>query len=210
MIDRRHIVTMKGGKDYALFAGVLDLAHDLGLKSIDTQLVQVPSEENGHTAIVRAVVTLGEKTFTAYGDANPRNVAPLVAGALIRMSETRAIGRALRWACNVGQTMLEELADLSEERQESRGDRYAREMPQEKFGATRAPIAGAAAAARVDRPLVRHEPGTVEGDSAMAQATPVCCVDGCGVVLRPAQVVLSEQKHGRRLCATHQESEAER
>jgi hypothetical protein len=211
--DKPKGIISLSGRDYPTWAFVLAKAHDMGLLGIETELLQIPSADNGEVAITRAVATFAPiveggplRRFSGIGDACPENVnqKAKLHLALIRMAETRAMGRALRTGTNIGETMFEEMPDL----EETRGDRYAREMPPEKFGAPRATIAGQQAAARQERPLVRHEPGTPTGDAAMAQATPVCGVEGCGVVLRPAQVVLSEQKHGRRLCAAHQDDEA--
>ena len=70
--------------------------------------------------VIKATVTLcsenTEKKFTGYGDANSSNVAKKVAGALIRMAETRAVARALRFACNIDMTAIEEL-DAPEEKE---------------------------------------------------------------------------------------------
>jgi hypothetical protein len=122
-MDKKWLVRL-GDKEHPLYGGVLAEAHDRGLRAIHTELIQIPTEENGHTAIVKAVVEMerweaGEErtdppirlTFEAYGDANPRNVNPRIATAVLRMAETRAKGRALRDACNIGETLLEELGD---------------------------------------------------------------------------------------------------
>lgn len=110
-IDKKWIVSLQG-RDYVLYSGLLAEATDQGLRGVETQLVQIPTEENGHTAIVKATVLMeGRSVFEGYGDANPRNVNPKLVGALIRMAETRAKGRALRDATNIGITMLEELPD---------------------------------------------------------------------------------------------------
>jgi hypothetical protein len=113
-IDPKHIITLNQNQ-YPLYAGILSEAHEKGLQSIETTLLQIPSEENGFTAIVKAVVlTKDGQMFQDYGDASPKNCSPRVATALIRMASTRAKGRALRDAVNIGQTMLEELPDLEE------------------------------------------------------------------------------------------------
>jgi hypothetical protein len=41
-----HIITRQG-KQYVLFAGLLDEAHANGLTCIDTELVQVPTRRTG-------------------------------------------------------------------------------------------------------------------------------------------------------------------
>ena len=105
------------GKEYVLYSGLLDEAHTRGIHGIDTDLIQVPDEANGQTAIVKATVEMhdshsGEvKPFSGIGDASPKNVSRNVANHLIRMAETRAKARALRDAVNVGATSLEEVDD---------------------------------------------------------------------------------------------------
>lgn len=97
------------GKKYVLYAGLLDEAHQRGLSMIETTLVQLPTEHNGDTAIVHAVVRTEDGKFTGLGDANPQNVNKNIAPHAIRMAETRAKARALRDAINVGVTAFEEL-----------------------------------------------------------------------------------------------------
>ena len=48
-MDQRFIVTRQG-KQFCLYAGLLDGAHRQGLKRISTTLVQVPAEDNDYTA----------------------------------------------------------------------------------------------------------------------------------------------------------------
>jgi hypothetical protein len=100
------------GKQYVLFAGLLDEAHSLGLKGIDTDLIQIPDDSNGNVAIVKATAEMDdERRFSGIGDASPDNVGRNIAPHLIRMAETRAKARALRDAVNVGATAMEELSD---------------------------------------------------------------------------------------------------
>src|SRR5215213_4954619 len=79
---REEYMIERQGKRFVLYAGLLEEAHSRGLRSIETELLQVPAKENGEVAIVKAV---------------------------IRMDETRAKARALRDAINVGVTAFEEL-----------------------------------------------------------------------------------------------------
>jgi len=102
------------GKRFVLYAGLLEEAHSRGLRSIETELLQVPSAENGDVAIVRAVVRMEEGKFSGIGDAGPQNVGRMIAPHLIRMAETRAKARALRDAINVGVTAFEELGGEEE------------------------------------------------------------------------------------------------
>jgi hypothetical protein len=109
-LDKRYIVERQG-KPFVLYAGLLDEAHNKGLRSIRTQLLQIPNESNRYVAIVFAEVALGEAIFTGIGDASSENVSKLIAPHMIRMAETRAKARALRDAVNVGIAALEELGD---------------------------------------------------------------------------------------------------
>ena len=97
------------GKRFVLYAGLLEEAHSRGLRSIETELLQVPGPGNGEVAIVKAVVRTEEGKFAGIGDASPQNVNRAIAPHLIRMAETRAKARALRDAINVGVTAFEEL-----------------------------------------------------------------------------------------------------
>ena len=111
---KKEFIVERNGRSFVLYAGLLDLAHERGLKAVTTTLVQIPSDLNGQMAIVHATVETSQGTFTGLGDAAPENVSKMMVPHLIRMAETRAKARALRDAVNVGVTALEELGDLDE------------------------------------------------------------------------------------------------
>lgn len=108
---RKEFLVERQGRVFALLAGLLDAAHADGLKSIETQLLQIGDEVNNQTWLFRATVTTDRGTFSAHGDANPANVSRQMLSVLPRMAESRAIARALRWAVNASVVALEELAD---------------------------------------------------------------------------------------------------
>ncbi len=120
-LDPRFLVERQG-RSFALYAGLLDYAHQLGLLGITTTLVQIPNELNGQVAVVFAQVEMRTGTFTGIGDASPTNVNRQMATALIRLAETRAKARALRDATNVGVAALEELGGED-------GEPAAQELP---------------------------------------------------------------------------------
>ncbi len=117
-----------------------------------------------------------EAEFSALGDASPANVGAFLVPALIRMAETRAKGRALRDACNIGQTLIEEIGPDAEP--EPRQD--AREAPSEPRTEKRA----------------RYDPRD-------ARDRLTCSVEGCGVVLTRAQLTYANHHAGRALCPFH-------
>ena len=109
---RDEFLITRQGKQYVLFAGLLDEAHSRGLRGIDTELIQVPDDQNGNVAIVKATAEMEDgRHFSGIGDASPENVGRNIVPHVIRMAETRAKARALRDAVNVGATALEELSD---------------------------------------------------------------------------------------------------
>jgi hypothetical protein len=118
-LRQRNFIIQREGKDFVLYAGLLDLLHQVsrGHFEIKTKLEQVPGTENAQTAIVSAVVSILDpedhitpiRTSSGIGDAYPGNVSKVMAPHSIRMAETRGIARALRSLLNVGMAAAEEL-----------------------------------------------------------------------------------------------------
>jgi len=164
---RDEFMITRQGKQYVLYQGLLDEAHARGLRGIDTELVQVPTTENGNVALVKAVVEMeaadgseGSRTFSGIGDASPENVGRNIVPHIIRMAETRAKARALRDAVNVGATALEELSDGDE------APPAAYPPPRGIQSAGRSQSAGSASSAPNGR--TDSKPEAVEGDSQEA------------------------------------------
>lgn len=118
-VDKRFVRNQQG-KEYVMYAGLLDLAHRRGLRRIVTHPIQLPHKDNGLLAVVKAVVEMASGLITTgVGDASPENVGRMIIPHALRMAETRAKARALRDALNVGGTAWEELGgpEMSEEDQ---------------------------------------------------------------------------------------------
>src|SRR5918911_2937030 len=141
---REEYMIERDGRRFVLYAGLLEEAHARGLRSIETELLQVPKAENGEVAIARAVVRTEEGKFSGIGDASPGNVGRAIVPHLIRMAETRAKARALRDAINVGVTALEELdgepeefVPVREQEERQQAPRMPREENKNELPATR-------------------------------------------------------------------------
>jgi hypothetical protein len=110
---------------------LLDKAHkDSYLTDIKTEMIEHNAEKA--YAIFKATVTadkvdikgetkctFGQKTFTAYGDASKAEFEGnkmQLGSAYIRMAETRAVVRALRWLTNVAKAAKEEISDKPAEK----------------------------------------------------------------------------------------------
>lgn len=113
-LDERFIKSIEG-KDFVLYSGLLDLAHQKGLLKLSVQILQYPTPENKNWAICTATAESSQfGTFVDVGDASPDNCNSKISRHLIRMASTRAKARALRDLTNIGMCCLEELADLDE------------------------------------------------------------------------------------------------
>lgn len=101
-VPEKHLISIHGN-DIPTFSGMVNIAHQLGLQSIDTIPLQLPTSDNGNTAIFKSTVTLKSGlSCSAIGDATPENVPPACRNSFIRIASTRATSRAIGLACNVG------------------------------------------------------------------------------------------------------------
>lgn len=120
---KSEFLIQRNGKIFVLYAGLLDLAHERGLRDLRVELVQSPSASNSFVAIAKAIATVkfGDTfaIFEEIGDASAANTSKTIAPHIIRMAATRAKARALRDALNIGVTALEELKGDGEVRQKS-------------------------------------------------------------------------------------------
>jgi hypothetical protein len=183
------------GRSYPTYPGVLDLAHEIGLQEIRTELVQTPGPDNDHVAIARAEVTMKDgRIFTGIGDAGPKNLKPNMVPASIRMAETRAKGRALRDAVNVGEALLEEMPDGEPDT-----------TPAARPAAARPAAPAPPAAARPDPPAA-PAPTT---PAAPATGSYICTEAGCERALTQGQQAASMREFGQGLCPACQKKRRE-
>ena len=109
-LKSKNTINIKGN-DVLTYAGKLDYAHQVGIKSLEAKIVQTPSPDNDFTAISSATLVTEEgKVFTDIGDANPDNVPVACSKNYIRMASTRAKARVLSDAFNLP-SMLDDYSD---------------------------------------------------------------------------------------------------
>ena len=112
-VPQRFVQTMSG-KKFVKYAGLVYVAHKMGLAGICVTILQKPTEENKWVCIYEATVTgKSGDTFIDIGDAGPKSCTKMIMPHLIRMASTRAKARALRDFTNIGMTAFEELGDDS-------------------------------------------------------------------------------------------------
>lgn len=108
-VNEKFIINLQG-KSFVTYEGLLDLAHQRNLLSLEVEIIQMPNSENNMTAICKAVATTDKERYQDIGDASPRSVNSALVPHLIRMASTRAKARVLRDLTNVGMTAIEELS----------------------------------------------------------------------------------------------------
>lgn len=109
MVNEKFLINLQG-KSFVTYEGLLDLAHQRGLLSIEVEIIQIPDKENNMTAICKAIASTEKETYVDIGDASPSSVNSALIPHIIRMASTRAKARALRDLTNVGMTAIEELS----------------------------------------------------------------------------------------------------
>lgn len=133
MVDKKFVIELQG-KQFITHEGLLDEFHKKGGKEISTELIS----SDGGTYIFKATVKIldnkdpkkapMEKIFTGHGDANKDNVNSNIAKHLIRMAETRAINRAMRFATNIGMCSTDELEDVKDTKGETKVESFGKDV----------------------------------------------------------------------------------
>lgn len=106
VVAQKNVISIHGTETITS-EGLLDIAHQCGLKKIDSEILMYPCTDNGNTVITKSTVTLENGiSCSAIGDASPTNVPAGCADSFIRVANTRATNRAIELACNVGNLSL--------------------------------------------------------------------------------------------------------
>lgn len=119
---RKFIINIgKGGTEAIKVDGLIALAHEKGIKSMKTSVIQYPSQENQWTCIATTTVIgydwnpvtkkVEEVTYEDFADANPNNCTSMTKSSYIRMASTRSVGRALRKYTNIDMVCSDEIAN---------------------------------------------------------------------------------------------------
>lgn len=111
----------KGGTEAIKVDGLIALAHEKGLKSMKTKIIQFPSQENQWTCIASTTVVgydwnpitdqVEEVEYEDFADANANNCTTMTKASYIRMASTRSVGRALRKYTNIDMVCSDEIAN---------------------------------------------------------------------------------------------------
>lgn len=98
-------------EDMISFEDLLNIAHEKGIQSIKSEVIMIEIEKK--CAVFKCTVTDPKgKIFEAHGDATMDNVPNKnIAPHFIRLAETRALARALRFYTNNGMVADVELTD---------------------------------------------------------------------------------------------------
>jgi len=107
-------VVKRGDQTFIKFAGLLWLAHQMGMESLESYPVREDYENNMFvfeaTAKGRKIIggAVRKVKFSDQGDADPDNTGKMIIPHIRRMASTRAMARVLRIYCGVGMTSYEE------------------------------------------------------------------------------------------------------
>lgn len=112
-----HMVPLQGRK-FITFVGLQARLVDQKkeLVGTETEIIQLPTDENGKNAVVKCKMIVKQEDTTAeiecVGDASKANVGPKLVEATLRMAETRAQARCLRLATRAEWTSREEIGSM--------------------------------------------------------------------------------------------------
>lgn len=135
---RKGFIVKIQGKPYIRYEGLLSIAEERGLISIETELVQLDMEKHFAQFKCTAKAQIMKdgaphfdakgdpvcRTFVSYGDGSSKNINRGVISSFLRVCETRSKARALRDLCGIGMCSVEELPDENAMRVEKKKNGY--------------------------------------------------------------------------------------
>ncbi|MBB77350.1 MAG: hypothetical protein CMJ75_22830 [Planctomycetaceae bacterium] len=96
---RAHTTSIKGA-DFLKIHGLLALAYEVGLESIETRIHTLDLDRG--LAVVEARVAGARGTYSGHGLAHPESLSRGLQSSFVQVAESRAIARALRHFCAIG------------------------------------------------------------------------------------------------------------
>ena len=189
---RKRFVKRLQGKEFILYGGLLELAREKGIKRLEAEVVQIPSDANGNYAVCAVLLEGADGSiYREVGDASPSNVNPTIAPHLLRMAATRAKARALRDFTGVDMVALEELgADVA-----GPDDGRSRSLP--------TPRRATGASSLEDR-----KAQVARGGQDDKKEDSQCLCSECGVQITRSVYDFSMRKFGKPLCMACQRKAA--
>lgn len=112
ILRENNFVIKRGKQEFVTFKGLLYVAKQHGgMTSMKSEMIREASDFTDNSYVFKATVSGSRGTAEAYGDANPHNVNAMIAPHVLRMAESRAYVRALRFYLGVGLCGMEEIID---------------------------------------------------------------------------------------------------
>tara|TARA_Y100001938_G_C8074652_1_gene425249 strand:- start:1304 stop:2008 length:705 start_codon:yes stop_codon:yes gene_type:complete len=124
LLKQNNFIVSISGKDAVKVQGYLLIAQlSFEKLSIKTELIE--HDRNDKYALFKAIVETEKGIYIGHGDADKNNTRGAILKAYIRQAETRAIGRALRWALGdkISATALEEF-DIEKEQEQNQSQNH--------------------------------------------------------------------------------------
>ncbi|WP_156181110.1 hypothetical protein [Desulfovibrio sp. TomC] len=104
------------GKDVTAYESKLDYAHQIGIRSLEVDVLQYQSEQNGQVCLCKARLETDDgKVFSDIADASPHNVPRGCTDSFPRIASTRAKSRVISDAFNVKSVVSDDADPLAYE-----------------------------------------------------------------------------------------------
>lgn len=122
---QKFVVIIQGKVETIKVDGLIAFAHEKGIKSMETDVIQYPNQDNQWTCIAQTTVIgydwnpvtekVEEVIYKDIADASPTNCTAMTKNSYIRMASTRSVGRTLRKYTNINMVTAEEISNSIDE-----------------------------------------------------------------------------------------------